>query len=116
MPAPVSKLFAHSYVLTPTLMALPDHRSPASTREQPDTAATSGPTGITALEKLNRPAAKSVYTPINDGEIRLVTIYAGSYEAPISCSLSVVSDDNLPNYEALSYVCKSQSFLWYLGR
>ncbi|PMD61957.1 uncharacterized protein K444DRAFT_485653, partial [Hyaloscypha bicolor E] len=36
--------------------------------------------------------------------IRLVTIHCRSDEAPISCSLSIVSGDNLPDYEALPYV------------
>jgi hypothetical protein len=107
MPPPVSKLFAHSYALAPALVVLLDKQSPSYTRRQPDTAATSGSRGITTLETLNGPAAKTVYTSINDDEIRLVTIHSGSDEAPISCSLSIVSDDNLPDYEALSYVCKS---------
>jgi hypothetical protein len=107
MPPPVSKLFAHSYALALALIILLDEQSPSCTRRQPDTAATSGPRGIITLERLNAPAAKTVYTPINDDEIRLVTIHCRSDEDLISCSLSIASGDNLPDYEALSYVCKS---------
>ncbi|KAI1375136.1 HET-domain-containing protein [Hypoxylon crocopeplum] len=46
------------------------------------------------------------YTPLDrpDRQIRLLTIYPGSWNNKIECSLQVASIDDQPSYEALSYV------------
>ncbi|KAH8790619.1 heterokaryon incompatibility protein-domain-containing protein, partial [Hyaloscypha finlandica] len=49
-----------------------------------------------------------VYTPIKENEFRIVTIQPGSDDDPIRCNLSVVEDDHVPEYQALSYVWGSQ--------
>ena len=96
-----------TYGLTAALLVLSKEPSPSRAETHPNTATTAGPTVVTTLERLNAPAAKTVYAPISHNEIRLVTIHAGSSEALITCSLVTVSEDKIPNYEALSYVCKS---------
>src|SRR5690242_3322291 len=73
---------------------------------QPDAAANSGPATVTTLEKLNAEAAKTVYAPLGEKEIRLVKLHTGTETDPIRCSLSSVPQDQPPAYEALSYVCK----------
>ena len=37
-------------------------------------------------------------------EIRLCTLLPGSFDEPVACSISVVSLDDKPQYESLSYV------------
>ena len=66
------------------------------------------PSVTTILEILNAPSSKILYSPIREGEIRLVTIHAGNSEDNISCSLSTVSQNGNPHYWALSYVWGSQ--------
>jgi hypothetical protein len=45
------------------------------------------------------------YTPLKDGEVRLLDLLLapGDDQSPISCRLYHVSIDNMPPYEALSY-------------
>ncbi|KAK5120890.1 hypothetical protein LTR85_005957 [Meristemomyces frigidus] len=38
-----------------------------------------------------------------DGEIRLLTVYAGEFASPIRCDLRIERLDDIPEYEALSY-------------
>jgi hypothetical protein len=73
---------------------------------QPDAVIVTGPDLSSPLEEINRPAAQAVYTPIKENEFRIVTIQPGSDDDPIRCNLSVVEDDHVPEYQALSYVCK----------
>ena len=85
----------------------PAGRSHALAESRPDPPATSGPSTVTTLEKLNAEAARTVYTPLAKNEIRLVKLHAGTEADPIRCSLSNVPQDQPPAYEALSYVCKN---------
>jgi hypothetical protein len=62
---------------------------------------------VSILEQLNQAAAQQVYTPISDNKIRLITMHAGHGNDPIRCSLEVVTRVQVPEYEALSYVCTS---------
>ncbi len=44
------------------------------------------------------------YQPLGDSQIRLLTVEPGKYEDDIQCSLTTVSLDKEPKYDALSYV------------
>ena len=46
----------------------------------------------------------SIYQPLQHNEIRLITLAPGKWRDPIACSLQIVSLDDNPTYEALSYV------------
>ena len=46
----------------------------------------------------------SHYQPLQHDEIRLITLAPGKWTDPIECSLQIVSLDDSPTYEALSYV------------
>lgn len=46
----------------------------------------------------------SIYQPLQHNEIRLITLAPGKWRDPIECSLQIVSLDDNPTYEALSYV------------
>jgi hypothetical protein len=72
--------------------------------EPPST--TNSLTIVTTLEKLNAAAAISVYKRLSNDEIRLVKIHPGEIGDPIQCSLFTISENQIPEYEALSYVCK----------
>jgi hypothetical protein len=80
--------------------------TPISGESQHDTSTAPGPNVISTLEKINAPAAKAVYTVLRENKIRMVTIQAGSGDNPIKFFLSVVAEHQLPEYQALSYVCK----------
>jgi len=95
-----------SYKLAAALMLLPNGPSETRTEGQAAEAIITAPTVVTPLEKLNTSSVDAVYISINDEELRLVRIHAGSGEAPITCSLTIVSQDEKSNYEALSYVCE----------
>ena len=60
---------------------------------------------------MDRSSSSRIYTPVNShkGEVRLVTIKSGTPPEPIQCSLSYVSLNDTPKYEALSYVWGDQS-------
>jgi hypothetical protein len=45
-----------------------------------------------------------IYTPLQLGEIRLLTIHPGTSDSSIQCNLDVTSLTTAPEYEALSYV------------
>jgi hypothetical protein len=77
----------------------------ADLESQPDNNTTDGPATVCTLEKLNFPAASAVYVPLKDGEIRLATIHRGIGDDPITCSLAHANENELPPYEAFSYVC-----------
>lgn len=55
---------------------------------------------------MDKSSSSRIYTPLNSHkrEIRLATIKPGTQLEPIRCSLSYVSLDDTPKYEALSYV------------
>jgi hypothetical protein len=80
--------------------------SASETTPQPDSNTINGPTIVTILERLNAPAAEIVYTPILKNEMRLVTVHAGSSADLITCNLATASEDQMPSFEALSYVCR----------
>ena len=46
----------------------------------------------------------SIYQPLYHNEIRLITLAPGKWTDPIECSLHIVSLDDGPTYDALSYV------------
>lgn len=46
----------------------------------------------------------SIYQPLQHNEVRLITLAPGKWRDPIECSLQIVSLDDYPTYEALSYV------------
>ena len=43
-------------------------------------------------------------------EIRLCTLLPGSFDEPVACTLSIVSLDDKPEYESLSYAWSSPIF------
>jgi hypothetical protein len=45
----------------------------------------------------------AIYKPLQNDEIRLITLHAGSITAPLSCSIHPVSLGSYPIYTALSY-------------
>jgi hypothetical protein len=96
-----------AFAAAATSMALSPEPSLFEAGRQPDSITATGPTVVTTLERLNAPAAKIVYTPITENEIRLVTICAGSSRDLIRCYLATASEDQMPSYEALSYDCRS---------
>ena len=52
-----------------------------------------------------RPAdLSSIYQPLQHNEIRLIALASGKWKDQIKCSLQIVSLDDNPTYEALSYV------------
>ena len=61
----------------------------------------------TPLEKLNDIAASQIYSPLNNGEIRLIKLHPGTGNAPLICSAFPVQHSSAPSYIALSYVCMS---------
>jgi hypothetical protein len=86
-----------------TRIAAPSQQKPSG----PSSAATKGSLGIvTALQNLNTEAARLVYSRLNPNEIRVAITHAGSGDDPIRCFVNAVSVEELPEYEALSYVCK----------
>lgn len=66
-----------------------------------------GPKVVATLEELNSDAAEKVYTEqLTSNEIRLIKIHAGGEPSAIQCSTFSVQDGDIPDYEALSYVCR----------
>jgi hypothetical protein len=61
-----------------------------------------------SLNKRNTEAASKIYLPLKEKEIRLLKIHPGPNESSMHCSLEIVAEDHLPNYEPLSYVWGSQ--------
>lgn len=47
---------------------------------------------------------QSIYQPLQHNEIRLITLAPGKWRESIECNLQIVSLDDNPTYEALSYV------------
>ncbi|KAF1816061.1 hypothetical protein P152DRAFT_427800, partial [Eremomyces bilateralis CBS 781.70] len=58
------------------------------------------------LELLNSEGAAAIYTPLKEGEIRLVRLHPETDECPIQCSLLNVKKSAGSEYVAISYVCK----------
>ena len=60
------------------------------------------------MEKtISKPDAPSLYQPLKTGEyleIRLLTMLPAQAEDPIKCILRIVSLDNPPEYDSVSYV------------
>ncbi|KAE9374113.1 HET-domain-containing protein, partial [Stipitochalara longipes BDJ] len=86
----------------------PDSALPASiiAQEQP----VSAPKAVATLEELNSDAAKRVYRKrLASNEIRLIKIHSGGEPSAVQCSTFSVQKENLPDYEALSYVWGSQA-------
>ncbi len=83
----------------------PDVVLPAPTVTQEQTLSTSK--AVVTLEELNSDAAKKVYRKrLASNEIRLIKIHAGSDPSAVQCSTFSVQKGDLPDYEALSYVCR----------
>ena len=62
---------------------------------------------VATLEELNTDAAKKVYRRrLASDELRLIKIHPGGGPSAIKCSTFSVQEGYLPDYEALSYVCK----------
>src|SRR4051794_363044 len=76
---------------------------PLSTQKQPISTSKCSLT----LEERNSNAAVKVYRKrLEKNEIRLIKIHHGEKPSEIQCSSFTVRNAGLPDYEALSYVCK----------
>lgn len=71
-----------------------------------------------SLAKLNKKAAKKIYIPLQEGQIRLVHLHprsttsgqlSGAQDSIITCSLISASLSDVPKYQALSYVWGEQT-------
>jgi len=60
------------------------------------------------INQKNEAAARHIYLPIAEGEIRLIRLHAAAPDGPIACSLLPTPQSTAPSYEALSYVWGSQ--------
>jgi len=83
----------------------PDSVLPASitTQKQP----VSAPKAVATLEELNSDAAKEVYRKrLASNEIRLIKVHSEGEPSAVQCSTFSVQKGDLPDYEALSYVCR----------
>lgn len=83
----------------------PDRVSRAVTESQSQSQST--PVAVDILQMLNSDAARNVYErSLSDNELRLIHILPGNESSPIECSTSIAQEGNIPEYEALSYVCQ----------
>jgi hypothetical protein len=59
------------------------------------------------LEELNSDASKQVYTKqLASSELRLIKIHPGDNQSAIKCSMFSIQEEDVQDYETLSYVCK----------
>ena len=83
----------------------PDFTLPASSTSQKQPV--SVPKPVATLEELNSDAAKKVYRKrLASNEIRLIKIRPGGEGSAVQCSTFSAQNEDLPDYEALSYMCR----------